>query len=215
MTRDEFTKFLNQHNTRFTWVGERFAQMSPELSRAVMREWYSVLQYTTATDAEAASKQLFSDKHPAGFDAHPLEIARLARQAKNARQPHSRQWRYRGGVETFACPHCEDTGWVTCWSQLSMDAVRNGEDLDPTIHRLCAVCCTCAEGDVHARGLNKREPEKVHRYDVRRWCRVAGFRGAERYVLPSADEPEQQDALRVFVAAMRPEGHEEFAQYGA
>lgn len=110
MNNDQFSDWYFRHRGYYAnlpfWLQKTG---SPE---EVLQRWQSMLAGVPFEDAIKASEQMYeSDNQPKSYEHHPREIKRRCRQMESDREA-KRNFAKMGGVETVACPHCQDTNIV-------------------------------------------------------------------------------------------------------
>jgi hypothetical protein len=95
----------------------------------------------------------------------------------------------------YSCHKCQDSGYVTIWSPISIQAVVRGEALTRQNLRTCSTLCDCSIGESKVTPNTKRQRWTVdHVYDPRRHC-----------LCPHGEvnRPERIRDLRAFVSLLR------------
>lgn len=120
--------------------------------RQVLESWHRRVRNCSVDDAKAATDLLGTDGHPEpyGFDRHPEAITAIClgkkRQERSVQQGTSRT-RIRNGHSEYTCNVCRDTGDITVWHPVSMQAARDGTLRDKAargeLYRVSVACAAC------------------------------------------------------------------------
>ena len=154
MTWDEFRgDWLPAHCAAFTGVRAWMAKVSrgsdAPTEAQIVKGWYGVLREVDLDAAKAATARMHAGEieEPKGFDRHPAAIRRAC--GVSRRQTDTGPHYDADGNQTFACHDCLDTGYVLCWSELSMRAMRDGTFGRPLTVYSMAIVCHCPAGSQH------------------------------------------------------------------
>lgn len=193
MSPTEFVTWFSHHMSRFPSVASWFGKLPTRpnfegdpTAVSVRDAWEFALRDVRVDDAKTASDRLhsgeekFSEK--AGFDHHPRDVRRIAREMSGRRLGESNTTRYIAGEITYKCHWCQDSGVRQVIHPKSLMAARELVEVDqdgqtvtiPKLYHkthnpegkfpLCsaAVACGCETGDKWLDFLKVRFDDKRH-----------------------------------------------------
>lgn len=174
------------------WLAKTTKGADAPSEAQVLKGWYGVLRDVDLEAALAASHRMHSGEieEPKGFDRHPAAIRRAC---GVSRRSSSVGLRFDSdGNQTYACPVCQDSGWVYCWSAVSMKAARDGTFGQHFTVYATAVVCHCPAGRTHDRR------NEWPRFDPKRMLSI----------LVATWDEDDRERLMEFVGKLRPANYE-------
>jgi len=218
MTDPQWRETADYLSTRLpklkVWVRKHFP--SDAERQKVSDGWARLFDGVSVEAATAAIDTFAADLSLHTFSTADLP-SRIARAAKEYRPERKRQ--YVGGIETFRCHHCEDSGQVLVWSPDATRKARAGTlTIENVAYGKCIVPCSCDLGCVpKTQGPYQQE---VERFDPGKMFPIKALQytmanGEDGVILEHCTEPMQLAAFQAWVDdKMKPKQHSEFADFG-
>lgn len=171
MNSNEFRDWMNYHIAAFPNVGAWFNDKDqvPD-PRQTQQHWYNALRFVALDAAKKATDEMSANEDliPQGRADHARRIKRIA--AEIASQEYNeRKHQKVDGEEVFSCNLCQDTGFVSVYSTVTMEDAAKGYPLQwpvdsngkrrpapdreiphPIRVRPMGVTCTCDQGEMLA-----------------------------------------------------------------
>jgi len=159
MTKDEFNQWFEYHTSRFTSLKGRLESES-------LKAWFQCLRSVDFEEACKISDDMFSgvEDPPRWVDSHPRAIRAISNKRQygeantHREHPEKPRERFIDGQQVFDCAKCEDSGWLTAWHPIAVEAARKGVFKKEKHILTCAIGCDCSWGKRNAELLNDPPP---------------------------------------------------------